>query len=110
MVCAETSKRLARSSTITLPKARARLRISDWRWLRPGMVTSHADTRHMVLRFAGQVNGLRRPRVPGAMQRAALREALLRRTGTHATTKLYGPRLCSAPLRKCYAIARRRRA
>src|ERR1700691_5289431 len=35
MVCAETSKRRARSSTITRPKARAMLRISDWRWVRP---------------------------------------------------------------------------
>src|SRR5947209_3496701 len=35
MVCAETSKRRARSSTITRPKARARLRISFWRWVRP---------------------------------------------------------------------------
>src|SRR5262245_3283972 len=37
MVCAETSKRLARSSTITRPKARAMLRISVWRWDSPAM-------------------------------------------------------------------------
>src|ERR1700733_3758111 len=35
MVCAETSNRRARSSTITRPKARAIFRISDWRWDRP---------------------------------------------------------------------------
>src|SRR6185369_9513998 len=35
MVCADTSKRLARSSTITRPKARAMLRISVWRWDSP---------------------------------------------------------------------------
>ena len=35
MVCADTSKRLARSSTITRPKARAILRISVWRWDSP---------------------------------------------------------------------------
>src|SRR5450631_1471027 len=39
MVCAETSKRRARSSTITRPKARAILRISFWRWVRPVMTT-----------------------------------------------------------------------
>src|SRR2546421_6082689 len=45
-------------------------------------------------------------RVPGAMRRVALREALLRRTGTPVTlsSEQAGPRLCSAPLRKCYAL------
>src|SRR5215468_8233918 len=35
MVCAETSKRRASSSTITRPEARAMLRISAWRWVNP---------------------------------------------------------------------------
>src|SRR5229473_323344 len=45
MVCAETSKRRARSSTITRPKARAIFRISDWRWVRPVMTAPRAKTR-----------------------------------------------------------------
>src|SRR3984893_12098787 len=44
MVCAETSKRRARSSTITRPKARAMFRISDWRWVRPVMTAPRAKT------------------------------------------------------------------
>src|SRR5216684_6248459 len=43
MVCAETSKRRARSSTITRPKARARLRFSFWRWVRPVMTAPRTE-------------------------------------------------------------------
>src|SRR5215218_6690941 len=45
MVCAETSKRFARSSTITRPKARAILRISFWRWVSRVTATPRASTR-----------------------------------------------------------------
>src|SRR6476620_9272731 len=44
MVCAETSKRLARSSTITRPKARAILRISVWRWDSPAIAAPRSNT------------------------------------------------------------------
>jgi hypothetical protein len=54
---------------------------------------------------------MRRPRVPGAMQRAALRGVMLRRTGTpvifdNASRDKPGSRLCGAPLRKSYALHR----
>src|SRR5262249_54953984 len=48
MVCAETSKRLARSSTITRPEARARLRISVWRWESPAMAAPYDEERPRV--------------------------------------------------------------
>src|ERR1035437_7443659 len=50
MVCAETSKRRARSSTITPPEARGIFRISDWRLVSPvtaapkGAKTPHGAT------------------------------------------------------------------
>src|ERR1700676_5529011 len=56
MVCAETSKRLARSSTITRPKARAILRISFWRWVRPVMAAPRDKSAPMVRRFRRPVN------------------------------------------------------
>src|SRR6202158_3697523 len=57
MVCAETSKRRARSSTITRPKARAMLRISDWRWVRP--VTGHLGRKRVSHGAAVQASGQR---------------------------------------------------
>src|SRR6476469_8529378 len=48
MVCAETSKRLARSSTITRPKARAMLRISVWRWDSPATSGTPEKVWHKV--------------------------------------------------------------
>src|SRR5882724_12380316 len=50
MVWAETSKRLARSSTITRPKARAMLRISVWRWDNPA-ITAPRDKYALMLRL-----------------------------------------------------------
>src|SRR5260370_32997603 len=43
MVWADTSKRRARSSTITRPKARAILRISFWRWVNPATAAPQAS-------------------------------------------------------------------
>src|ERR1700709_1888643 len=60
MVCAETSKRRARSSTMTRPVARAMFRISDWRWVRPVTGTS-GEERFMVRRFGDWVNAGKAP-------------------------------------------------
>ena len=56
MVCADTSKRRARSSTITRPKARAMLRISVWRCDSPATAGSFRQWADMVRRFGGAVN------------------------------------------------------
>src|ERR1700726_3006274 len=64
MVCGETSKRRARSSTVTRPEARAMLRISDWRWVSPVTAAPRGCERPMVRRFADAVNAAERPRRP----------------------------------------------
>src|SRR5665213_3393442 len=61
MVCAETSKRRARSSTITRPNARAMLRISFWRWVRPVTAAPRERYLPMVRPLRLRVNaGIRR--------------------------------------------------
>jgi len=51
-----TSKRLARSSTITRPKARAMLRISFWRWVSPVTAAPRGWDAAMVRPFRHPVN------------------------------------------------------
>src|SRR6185295_2375227 len=56
MVCAETSKSLERSSTVTRPKARAMLRISVWRCDSPATAEPGKWRSLMVRRFWTPVN------------------------------------------------------
>src|SRR5437763_5458142 len=60
MVWAETSKRLARSSTVTRPNVRARFRISFWRFVSPVTAAPQVNPPLMVRLFRRPVNG-RRP-------------------------------------------------
>src|SRR5215208_2411991 len=62
MVWAETSKRLARSSTITRPKARAIFRISFWRWVSRVTGSTSGKGALMVRLFRRAVNAADRSR------------------------------------------------
>src|ERR1700685_2378126 len=85
MVCAETSKRRARSSTITRPWARAILSISVWRLVRT--VTDHPGNADaiMVRRFVHSVNAAEWPqrrsegRKPIRVKAAAAQYRIIRR-------------------------------
>src|SRR3954469_10364234 len=54
MVCADTSKRRARSSTVTRPKARAMLRISDWRCDSPATATPQSANKRLMVPISRQ--------------------------------------------------------
>src|SRR4051794_18572807 len=75
MVCADTSKRRGKSSTLTPPKARGVLRISDCRWLKPGIDGASRDAGHRAaVCGSGQrgKSGYRRGRADAGMQRLFL--------------------------------------
>src|SRR5207248_6050542 len=75
MVCAETSKRRARSSTITRPEARAMLRISVWRLDSPATGAPRIREPSMVRRFSDPVNAADRPQGPHRAGRGILVKA-----------------------------------
>src|SRR5437879_5947078 len=82
MVCAETSKRRARSSTITRPEARAMLRISVWRLDSPATGCTLDRRRLMVRLFERRVNAADRPKRPSAAQVLILVKSAFHRGAT----------------------------
>src|SRR6266852_2449097 len=95
MVCAETSKRRARSSTITRPKARARLRISFWRWVRPVMTAPRTEGASCcggsAVRSTRQIGLKRAPRLNiGLRLRQSAPLAVIAMTGIRSQTQHHG--------------------